>query len=133
MLRFTAVRHLTDDELDMVETAQASVEAKRYVQFTAAAVDGVKKLPPAMAAPVVQQAAPKGPQFADEDAPEDAPEAEPAPVKKPVQKAAPKVSQFADEDEPAPVEPVKRVSKKAEPDAAPKKNLADVVSAWAED
>lgn len=100
VLKFTAVRHLTDEELDMVETAQQSVESKRYVQLTAAAMDGVKKLP--SAAPVTKQEAPKGPQFAEED-------------------------------EPAPAEPVKRVSKKAEPEAAPKKNLADVVSAWAEE
>jgi hypothetical protein len=108
VLKFTAVRHLTDDEIDLVETAQKSVEAKRFVQLTAAAVDGVKKLPaavPVQAAPVVQQAAPKGPQFAAED-----------------------------EDEPAAAEPVKRASKKSEPEVpAPKKNLADVVSAWAEE
>lgn len=111
VLKFTAVRHLTDEELDLVETAQKSVEAKRFVQLTAAAVDGVKKLPAAAAeakqepAPVVQKAKPKSPQFAAEDT-----------------------------DEPAPAEPVKRASKKVEPDAAPpKKNLADVVSAWSEE
>jgi len=110
VLKFTAVRHLTDDEIDLVETAQKSVEAKRFVQLTAAAVDGVKKLPLAVEvkqepAPVVQKAKPKGPQFAAED-----------------------------EDEPAPAEPVKRASKKSEPEApAPKKNLADVVSAWSEE
>jgi hypothetical protein len=108
VLKFTAVRHLTDDEIDLVETAQKSVEAKRFVQLTAAAMDGVKKLPaaiPAKPAPVVQQAAPKGPQFAAED-----------------------------EDEPVAAEPIKRASKKSEPEApAPKKNLADVVSAWAEE
>lgn len=112
VLKFTAVRHLTDDEIDLVETAQKSAEAKRFVQLTAAAVDGVKKLPaavPAQPTPVVQKAAPKGPQFAAED------EDEPAPA-------------------PAPAEPVKRASKKSEPEApAPKKNLADVVSAWAEE
>ena len=50
VLKFTPVRHLTDDEVDVVEAAQATAEAKVVVQLTVAQQDGVKKLP--AAAPV---------------------------------------------------------------------------------
>lgn len=51
VLKFTPVRHLTDDEVDVVEAAQATTEAKVVVQLTVAQQDGVKKLP--AGAPVV--------------------------------------------------------------------------------
>ena len=47
VLKFTPVRHLTDEELDVVEAAQATQESKTVVQLTVAQQDGVKKLPPA--------------------------------------------------------------------------------------
>ena len=47
VLKFTPVRHLTDEELDIVEAAQANPECKRVVQLTVAQQDGVAKLPPA--------------------------------------------------------------------------------------
>lgn len=50
VLKFTPVRHLTDDEVDVVEAAQATTEAKVVVQLTVAQQDGVKKLP--VSAPV---------------------------------------------------------------------------------
>jgi hypothetical protein len=97
VLKFTAVRHLNDDEMDVVAAAQATTESKNAVALTVAQQDGVKQLPPGA---------------------------------KPVAKA---VFETAEEDEPVIEEPVKRASKKAEvPPAAPKANLADVVSAWSD-
>jgi hypothetical protein len=49
VLKFTPVRHLTDDEIDVVETAQSTQESKRVIQLTVAQQDGVVKLPPAVA------------------------------------------------------------------------------------
>jgi hypothetical protein len=50
VLKFTPVRHLTDEEIDVVEAAQSSPESKRVIQLTVAQQDGVVKLPPAAAA-----------------------------------------------------------------------------------
>jgi hypothetical protein len=47
VLKFTPVRHLTDEEIDVVEAAQASAESKTVIQLTVAQQDGVVKLPPA--------------------------------------------------------------------------------------
>jgi hypothetical protein len=93
VLKFTPVRHLTDEEIDVVEAAQATQEAKTVIQLTVAQQDGVVKLPPAAkAAPVVRE-----------------------------------------EPEEVIEEPVVKRTKKAEaPSAAPKANLADVVSAWSD-
>ena len=56
VLKFTPVRHLTDEEIDVVEAAQATQESKTVIQLTVAQQDGVVKLPPAAkAAPVVQE------------------------------------------------------------------------------
>jgi hypothetical protein len=53
VLKFTPVRHLTDEEIDVVEAAQSTQESKRVIQLTVAQQDGVVKLPPAAAkAPV---------------------------------------------------------------------------------
>jgi hypothetical protein len=51
VLKFTPVRHLTDEELDIVEAAQANPDCKRVIQLTVAQQDGVAKLPPAAKAP----------------------------------------------------------------------------------
>ena len=50
VLQFTAVRHLNDDEIDVVIAAQATPESKNAVALTVAQQDGVVKLPPAVAA-----------------------------------------------------------------------------------
>jgi hypothetical protein len=50
VLQFTAVRHLNDDEIDVVIAAQATPESKNAVALTVAQQDGVVKLPPAAAA-----------------------------------------------------------------------------------
>ncbi len=47
VLKFTPVRHLTDEEIDVVEAAQATPESKTVIQLTVAQQDGVVKLPPA--------------------------------------------------------------------------------------
>jgi hypothetical protein len=47
VLKFTPVRHLTDEEIDVVEAAQATQESKTVIQLTVAQQDGVVKLPPA--------------------------------------------------------------------------------------
>jgi hypothetical protein len=56
VLKFTPVRHLTDEEIDVVEAAQDNPDSKRVIQLTVAQQDGVVKLPPAAkAAPVIQE------------------------------------------------------------------------------
>ena len=45
VLKFTAVRHLNDDEMDVVAAAQATAESKNAVALTVAQQDGVKQLP----------------------------------------------------------------------------------------
>jgi len=60
-LLFTPARHLTDEELDVINTAAGSVEAKNAVRLTVAQQDGVKKLPAAAKeefAPTTPKAAP---------------------------------------------------------------------------
>jgi hypothetical protein len=44
-LKFKAVRHLTQDEADLVDAAFASGEAQRYIQLTTSEVDGAKAQP----------------------------------------------------------------------------------------
>jgi hypothetical protein len=56
VLKFTPVRHLTDEEIDVVEAAQDNPDSKRVIQLTVAQQDGVVKLPPAAkAAPAIQE------------------------------------------------------------------------------
>jgi hypothetical protein len=45
VLKFTAVRHLSDDEMDVVAAAQGTAESKNAVALTVAQQDGVKQLP----------------------------------------------------------------------------------------
>jgi hypothetical protein len=45
-LKFKAVRHLTQEESDMVDAAFASGEAQRYIQLTTSEVDTSKAQPP---------------------------------------------------------------------------------------
>ena len=55
VLQFTAVRHLNDEEVEVVVAAQATSESKNAVALTVAQQDGVKKLPIA-AAPKAEEA-----------------------------------------------------------------------------
>jgi len=45
ILKFTAVRHLSDDEMDVVAAAQGTAESKNAVALTVAQQDGVRQLP----------------------------------------------------------------------------------------
>jgi hypothetical protein len=85
-LKFKAVRHLTQDESDLIDTAFASGEAQRYIQLTTSEVDGAK-------APVAKAIeAPKASVFDEPEEEEVAPE----PVKR-AQKKAPVVEAPADD------------------------------------
>ena len=53
VLKFTPVRHLSNEEVDVVEEAQQSGDSKRVIQLTVAQQDGVVKLPPAAKTPAV--------------------------------------------------------------------------------
>ena len=44
-LVFTPVRHITDEEFEVMQRAQATPEASMYTSITVAQTDGVKKLP----------------------------------------------------------------------------------------
>lgn len=76
-LKFKAVRHLTQEESDLIDAAFASGEAQRYIQLTTSEVDGAK------AQPVKAIEAPKASLF---DEPEEEEEAEP--VKRAAKKPA---------------------------------------------
>jgi hypothetical protein len=67
-LKFKAVRHLTQEESDLIDAAFASGEAQRYIQLTTSEVDGAK------AQPVKAIEAPKASLF---DEPEEEEEVEP--------------------------------------------------------
>jgi hypothetical protein len=56
VLQFTAVRHLNDEEVDVVIAAQSTAESKNAVALTVAQQDGVKKLPIAAPTLVTQTA-----------------------------------------------------------------------------
>lgn len=88
VVRFTPLRHLTDEEVDMVSDAQANPMAERIVRLTAAQQDGVKEQP--KPAPTLVPITPETKQsIIDEDATEDAVE-EPKAVKSPTAKTAAK-------------------------------------------
>jgi len=53
VLKLTPVRHLSNEEIDVVEEAQQSGDSKRVIQLTVAQQDGVVKLPPAAKTPAV--------------------------------------------------------------------------------
>lgn len=77
-LVFTPVRHITDEEFEVMQRAQATPEASMYTSITVAQTDGVKKLPK------------EEPKIERSDEPEDDPVEEPQvrPAKK--KEAAPK-------------------------------------------
>jgi len=104
VLKFTPLRHLNDEEIDVIEAAQATDECSSVIRFTAAQQDKVTALPKAVASDDDEEFVPKA---------------------KPVK--AKSVAEDAIE------EPVKRVSKKAEaPVPTPKGSFADVISEWDE-
>lgn len=78
-LKFKAVRHLTQEEADLVDAAFVDPETQRYIKLTAAEADGVTAKPATKAVE-----APKQSVF---DAPEETEEAE---VAQPVKRAAKK-------------------------------------------
>jgi hypothetical protein len=113
VVRFTPLRHLTDEEVGTVAEAQANPMAERIVRLTAAQQDGVKEQPkPAPAdkpAPTPVPITPETKQaIIDEDTTEDAVE-EPKAVKSPTAKTP---------------------AKKAAPLAT---DLDSVLAAWGED
>lgn len=104
-LKFKAVRHLTQEEADLVDAAYADPDTQKYIQLTVAEVDGVTAKPAPVAAKPVE--APKVSVF---DEPEDA------------------------EPEMAPAEPMKRANKKAvETPVAESKDLADILDQWGDE
>lgn len=80
-LCFKAVRHLTQEEADMVDAAYADPETQRYIQLTVAEADGVS------AKPAKAIEAPKQSVF---DEPAEEPEAEEEAPVEPVKRAAKK-------------------------------------------
>lgn len=86
-LKFKAVRHLTQEESDLIDAAFASGEAQRYIQLTTSEVDGAK------AQPVKAIEAPKASLF---DEPEEEEEAEP--VKRAAKKPAVPDASVADKN-----------------------------------
>lgn len=103
-LKFKAVRHLTQEECDLVDAAFADPETQRYIKLTAAETDGVTAKP---VAPKVIEA-PKQSVF---DEPEE--EAEIAePVKRAPKKAAVEAPALIEDDE---------------------KNLTDLLEDWGDD
>lgn len=84
-LKFKAVRHLTQEESNLVDAAYADPDTQKYIQLTVAEVDGVSAKP-ALAAPKEEPV--KAKSVFDEE-----PEA--APVEQPVKRSSKKVVEEA--------------------------------------
>lgn len=110
-LNFTAERFITEEELDMVETAQANPMTRKLVQMSAGEADKPKALPPV-----------------EEEDEDEAPAIKPAPKAKPTNKW----EDDEDADEAPAAEPAKRASKKAE---TPKlsTDLGSLVNSWVDE
>ena len=104
-LFFSPVRHITNEEWEIVKETSDSQEAKNAITMTVAQSDGVKK-------PFVLAGKPLDEEF-----------------EKPAPKAKAKVIEAEDAEI---AEPTKRVTKKPDEAPAPKKNLASVISAWSD-
>ena len=105
-LQFLPLRNINDVEYDMVVAAQGRPETDMYTKITVAQADGVVKTPAKPTPP---------PAITRSDEPEDDDEEE--------------ITVSADEE--APVEPVKRASKKAKDAAvATATSMDDVIDAW---
>jgi hypothetical protein len=122
-LLFTPVRNLSDDEYDLVVSAQKTPEAKSYTMLTVAAVDKAgKEAKPSM---FKEQAAPKARVVVEEPDEED--EAPPA------RKARVVVEEPDEEDgEPAPA-PVKRAVAKRPVETPVAGDMAAVIAEWGEE
>lgn len=108
-LLFSPVRHIRQDEWELVKEASDTPAAKNAITMTVAQTDGVKK-PLSLAGTPVEESFEK------------------EPVAKPTAKAKP-VEPVEDVEV---VEPVKRTAKKAEAPAASKADLAAVINAWSD-
>ena len=124
-LLFTPVRNLSDDEYDLVMSAQKTPEAKSYTMLTVAAVDkagkdakpSMFKEQPAARAKVVRSEEPD-----EEDEPAPAPKAKPRVV----------AEEPDEEDEPAPA-PVKRAAAKRPVETPVTGDMASVIAEWGEE
>lgn len=94
VVNFTPVRHLSDEEIDVVEAAQSSPECRSVVQLTVAQQDGVKKLPQA-SAPAKQAAEPTEVEEVEEPVKRTSKKAEPT-ASAPKQNLADVVSAWSD-------------------------------------
>jgi hypothetical protein len=123
-LLFTPVRNLSDDEYDLVVSAQKTPEAKSYTMLTVAAVDKAgKEAKPSM---FKEQAAPKAKVSRSEE-PDEEDEAPPA------RKARAVVEEPDEEDEePAPA-PVKRAVAKRPVETPVAGDMAAVIAEWGEE
>lgn len=84
---FKPVRHLTEMEVAFVDAAQDDPATARYINLTAAAVDGATAPAPKLALAAAPTVAPADP-FADDDDDDDDVVAEAAPVKRPAKPKA---------------------------------------------
>jgi hypothetical protein len=120
-LQFTPVRPITDDEYELVVTAQADPATQRVVQLTVSEADGAAPKPKTT---VIEQQV-------DEEEEEEAP---PMKKAKPAKKAEPAKPEWLedDEEEDEPVVAKKASTKKA---AAPEPagDIASIINAWADD
>ena len=109
-LNFTAERFITEEELVLVEAAQANPLTRKLIQLSAAEADKPKALPQT-----------------------EEPEEEPVPAIKPATTAKRANKWDDDEEDEAPAaEPAKRATKKEEP-VKLSADLGSLVSAWADD
>ncbi len=111
-LTFTADRFITEEELAMVEAAQASPQTRRLIQISAGEAEKPKALPQA------------GEPEEEEEA---KPAIKPAAAAKPANKW-----DDEDEDEAPAAEPAKRAAKKEEP-VNLSSDLGSLVDSWADD
>jgi hypothetical protein len=124
-LHFAPTRWLTDDEYGTIKDQADSEEATKAVGSSAAATDGVKAAPLAIAGKPPAKAAPAPVVDEDED---DAPA--PAPVAKPAAKKAKPAPAPVVEEDTAPEPEVRKAAPKATAVPAGKASLADIVSDW---
>jgi hypothetical protein len=110
-LNFTPDRFITEDELELVERAQANPLTRKLIQISAGEAEKPKALPKA-----------------EEEEEEKAPAIKPATVAK----KANKWEDDEDEDEAPKTEPAKRASKKEEP-VKLASDIGALVSSWADD
>jgi hypothetical protein len=129
-LHFAPTRWLTDAEYDTIKDQADSEDATKAVGSSAAATDGVKAAPLAIAGKPPAKAAPAPAPVVDEDDEDEAPA--PAPVAKPAAKKAkpaPAPAPVVEEDT-APEPEVRKATPKATAVPAGKASLADIVSDW---